>query len=370
MPLGGSHFYSYAGFFKIRFSPETYWMLAKHRDVGVRRLTACNPYCPEGPLDLLACDSHPFVRLGVSSNLAASEALVLRLLEDSDKSVRLSAIAHPKCPEGVLVSCFIDGSQILLSSVVENPRCPRYIFESVLRNEDLEDLFCSIGTNPGCPEDLMWLIYRNLDPGDRSFLGRNRNCPLKLFQKLAKGVKSERKNVGANLNCPDFLFPDLSRDRDYTVREAVAKNPNCPDDVIDHLRNDESPLVRRSAEFQAFKRQIKKGVSPDFHLIVDSVETPSQAYQLLLLPDICRVVSDFSAIKKDVPRSVIDLALACNSTSPLPLLKEIAATGSSSCLEILVNHPNADNDLRVMVARRLLADEDAQNTSSGAFVRI
>jgi hypothetical protein len=216
--------------------PELLGKLAQGND-WAKRLAARHPCTPAETLCTLARDEDWRVRQAVATNPALTAEELGWLLHDADADVRRAVVVHPRVTEEILEHLSADAQQDIRLQVAQHPRTPPRALGILLADPD-EPVRQAAQAHPQSPLSLIEQ-YRRAEAIDP-------DLPGEFLRQLAGQTLWSRALAAQNPAIPLEALRELTRDSEWSVRQAVAKNPALTAEMLASLAQDSDRDVRQA----------------------------------------------------------------------------------------------------------------------------
>jgi len=260
--------------------------------------------------------------------------------------------------------------QRLLKQSIEKLPFPQGFLNDLFHRSGIQ-MQRSILANPNCPQHLLQPLLDS--PSWTPFIAQNPNCPAQILSLLTTSENClVRRIVAGNPSCPRSLLEQLAQDPDEIVARAVAGNPNCPAELISKLtqhpvvyvraiatRNPNNPNPPPPQPAPEDNSSLIGRARPLLHPTIFNLINRSELHSLFafLAPEIHHVEPNpFQKPNQHNKfiRYLLPIALVANVTTPLHILRHCCRYKRNNLIDLIIEHPNADEKLRAAIARKIL----------------
>jgi len=182
---------------KNAITPEPLEILARDKNIAVRKQVAKNPHTLPETLTDLATDARSEVRSEVPWNNAALP--ILANLANNDFTVRVNVAANDDTPPEVLSRLAMDNNRMVQRMVARNKNTPPEVVASILER-------------------------------DRQARRETTKELLEKFKRMA--VVGDPAVVAANRETPTVVLESLAKSNIDWINRSLAKNPSAPPQMI------------------------------------------------------------------------------------------------------------------------------------------
>lgn len=216
--------------------PELLDKLAQGND-WAKRLAARHPFTPTETLRTLARDEDWRVRQAVATHPELAADVLSLLSSDTDADVRRAVVVHPQATEEILERLSVDEQQDIRLQVAQYPGAPLLALAILLADYD-EQVRHAAQAHPQTPVSLIEQ-YRRAEAVDPGLAGE-------FLRQLAGQTLWSRVLAAQNPTTPLEALRELTRDSEWSVRQAVAKNPALTAEMLVSLAQDSDRDVRQA----------------------------------------------------------------------------------------------------------------------------
>lgn len=161
------------------------------------------------------------------------------LTDDEDREVQRHALKNPRMPEEILKKVAVENKERDFGPAEEACANPNLKDQDFLREASSFGRAAQLGVlkNPNTPEDVIEKFGRREKySGDRAYAAQHPNASPKLLEDLSKDKEWQvREAVAGNKKTTKETLHDLIWDEHFAVRRAAAKNENTDPNDLDRL---------------------------------------------------------------------------------------------------------------------------------------
>ena len=158
--LRGNFIVSSLGYKEI--SPEVLTVLARDKNVSVRRNVSRNPNTPPEALTALARDKDEYVRQIVAHNPSTPPEALTILARDREVDIRRGVAGNSNTPPEVLTAFARDEDEYVRQNVAGNPSTPPEVL-TVLSRDEVRSVRFAVAGNPSTPPEVLTVLSRDED---------------------------------------------------------------------------------------------------------------------------------------------------------------------------------------------------------------
>ena len=329
-------------------SPEVLALLAKDKDVDIRRAVARNEATPPEVLALLAKDRGENVMMDVIANRSTPPETLALLAKNKSFRVRSNVAKNQSTPPNVLASLAKDEDISVRLSVARNETTPPETLALLAKSKD-SAVRANVADNSSTPPEVLALLAKDDDVYVRFSVARNETTPLEILALLAKDGESRVKvAVAENETIPIEMLVSFAKDEDTSVREKVAIDRRMPPETLALMAKDKSGYVRE--------------------IVARNRLTPPESLALLAKDknyEVRRSVAGnrstppevLASLFKGEKREIIRFTVAANRSTPPEALASLAKDKSSYVRKNVALNPSTPPEIAAKLKAKLRLDE-------------
>ncbi len=211
----------------------------------IKRALCNNPNTPQSLLQRLVVGA-PLTELkGIARNPHADDTLLRLCWEQNDPYLQAEVCAHPNCALELRAAAERAPHALVRRKLAQNPVLPDAVLMRLLGDTEAQVRAAAV-------RHLSESMMAELDSGGydssrqvRRDEARHTGLPLAWVMRLARDTDSwVRRLIARNQTTPEHILHSLAHDAVMEVRRGVARNPVCPTKLLQQLARDSHPWVR------------------------------------------------------------------------------------------------------------------------------